>query len=476
MRLFASFSVVFFGALFTANAYSQSVVQINGQLEDVPSESVILAYYLGNKQYVLDTALTDAKGKFVFAYPKLLERGVYLFYFPNRENRYVEFLVSSDQQFSVKGKLSDFTKTATFSGSTDNTLFYGHLKQLETFRKKEEKWLAVKERHGVDGNIDSTKMADDAILQNANAYQAYQKEFLVKNPNSFLEKLMRFSQRPEIPQTITDRAEQFYYYKNHFFDNLDWSFQGVMRSKYYAQLLTEYIDNLTVQDPDSISAGCDVMLQKTKGNDELFKYTLIELLNKYARSSTICFDAIYVHLIETYYLKGQAFWLNPAVEKDKVELKKLEDAAARLKPVLCGSYAYNFNLADASGAKHELRKVAGERTILVFWSSDCHKCEAFMKELATISDLCTKKGVSIVSVDNGNDPKLWRQKLEKYPVNNIIALTSSSSEELSVLIEQYDLYSTPVAFLLDKDKKILYKKLEVDQIKEIIERLPNVSH
>ena len=214
-------------------------------------------------------------------------------------------------------------------------------------------------------------------------------------------------------------------------------------------------------------------MQKTKENDELFKYTLIELLNKYATSKTICFDAIYVHLVDTYYLKGRAFWLNGTDEESKNNLEKLRENADRLRPVLCGSYAYNFTLADEKGVRHELRKVSGERTILVFWSSDCHKCEAFMKELSSITDLCKRKGVSIVSVDNGTDPKLWRQKLEKYPVKNMISLTSSSSEELSVLIEQYDLYSTPVAFLLDKDKKILYKKLEVDQIKDILERLPD---
>lgn len=473
MKLFASLALVFFGALFTTIAYCQSVVQITGQLEDVRSEPILLAYHFGNKQYISDTAQVDDKGKFLFSSTTLFEQGIYLFVFPNRANLYVEFILGEDQQFSCKGKIADFLNTVTFTGSAENTLFYTHLRKQDTFRRKENKWIAVKERQQAGGNADSIKLAESTIQQNSVAYQNYLKEFIKQHSTSFLGKLMRFGERPEVPQTITDQTEKYYYYKNHFFDNLDWSFKGVIRSPYYHQLLTEYIDNLTVQQPDSIIVACDAMLQKTKANDELFKYTLIELLNKYARSSTICFDGIYVHLIETYYLKGQAFWLNPVVEADKAELKKLEDAAARLKPVLCGSYAYNFTLADDKGVKHELRKISGERTILVFWASDCHKCEDFMKELAKITDLCAKKGVSIVSVDNGTDGNLWRQKLQKYPVKNMIALTSSSSEELAILIEQFDLYSTPVAFLLDKDKKILYKKLDVAQIKEIVGQLPD---
>lgn len=469
-----SFVLAVLCSFFATGIYSQSLVQISGQFSDVKSEPVILGYYLGSKQYAKDTVQADAKGKFTFAYPELMEQGLYLLYFPNQDNKYVEFFVTDDQQFSVKGKLSDFVKTAAFSGSTDNTLFYSHMNKLEIFRNKEEKWQAVKARHGVDGNIDSTKMADDAIQQNSDAYKVYKEEFFRKNPNSFLTKLMRFSERPAIPEALS-REEKYYYYKSHFFDGIDWSFTGVLRSPNYQSLLTEYIDNLTVQQPDSIIASCEILLQKTNVNDELFKFTLIELVNKYARSTTVCFDAIYVYLVETYYLTGRAPWMNGSDEESKANLNKMKENAARLKPVLCGSYAYNFNLPDEKGTKHELQKIAGERTILVFWASDCHKCEAFMKELATITDLCAKKGVAIVSVDNGTNPTLWKQKLEKYQVKNMLALTSPNSEELTVLIDQYDLYATPVAYFLDKDKKIVYKKLEVDQLKDIIERLPDVT-
>ncbi len=472
MNYFSSFLATVFCSFFITGASSQSLVKIDGQFTDVKSQPLLLAYYLGSKQYIKDTVQLDEKGKFSFAYPELLEQGIYLFVLPDQGNKYAEFLVTNDQQFSVKAKFFDFTKTAMFTGSEDNAFFMDYLKKIDGFRKKEEKWLAVKERHSINITGDSMKLAEEAIRQNDAAYKSYKKELFSKHPNTFLVKLLHYSERPEVPETGTNE-EKYYYYKAHIFDNIDWSFDGILRSPSYEGLLTYYIDELTVQQPDSIIAACDFILQKTRVNDDIFKYTLIELVNKYARSTTICFDKIYVHLVDNYYVKGQAFWLNPANEEDKASLKRMEDNANRLKPVLCGSYAYNFNLADDKGAKHELRKIAGERTILVFWASDCHKCEAFMKELAKITDLCEKKGVAIVSVDNGTDTKLWKEKLQKYAVKNMLALTSSSSEELQTLIDQYDIYSTPTVFLLDKEKKILYKKLEVDQIKELVEGLPD---
>ena len=264
MKYFSPLVLAVFCCFFTANFFGQSTVQISGQLDDVQSQPIVLGYYLGNKQYIKDTVQVDAKGKFAFTYPERIETGVYILVLPDKKNDYVDFIISEDQQFSFKGKFSDFTKTATFTGSTENTLFYSHLNELEIFSKKDAKWSAVKSRHGVNGNIDSLKMADEALQQNNNAYQKYRKEFIEKNSNTFFGKLMRFSQRPEIPETITDQNEQYYYYKNHVFDNLDWSFDAVLRSPHYQNLLTEFIDRLTFQSPDSIIVACDFICKKPK--------------------------------------------------------------------------------------------------------------------------------------------------------------------------------------------------------------------
>ena len=40
--------------------------------------------------------------------------------------------------------------------------------------------------------------------------------------------------------------------------------------------------------------------------------------------------------------------------------------------------------------------------------------------------------------------------------------------------DKYDIYSTPVVYLLDKEKKILAKRINHDQLKEIILRLEDL--
>jgi hypothetical protein len=40
--------------------------------------------------------------------------------------------------------------------------------------------------------------------------------------------------------------------------------------------------------------------------------------------------------------------------------------------------------------------------------------------------------------------------------------------------DKYDIYSTPVVYLLDKEKRILAKRINHDQLKEIILRLEDL--
>jgi hypothetical protein len=44
---------------------------------------------------------------------------------------------------------------------------------------------------------------------------------------------------------------------------------------------------------------------------------------------------------------------------------------------------------------------------------------------------------------------------------------------LNNVIEKYDVYSTPVIYILDKDKRIKAKRIGVEQIKPIITALEN---
>ena len=101
-----------------------------------------------------------------------------------------------------------------------------------------------------------------------------------------------------------------------------------------------YIKKLTPQIPDSINAAADRFIGKAKANDELFKYAVHYITNKYEKSKIMGMDAVFVHMAEEYYMKGEAFWV------DSTNLAKITERAKTLSPLLLGKVAPNIILPE----------------------------------------------------------------------------------------------------------------------------------
>jgi len=453
--------------------WSQSKVSIKVKVLDLVSQPAYFGYYLGEKQYVKDTVTVDAKGNISLEYTELLEQGIYFLAFPQKEMAYFDFIVGSKQQFSFQGKLSDFTKSAIFKDSEDNTLFYDYLKKLKQLKLKGDALAVLQKQSEKTGNKDSLKLIEKQQEQLDLDFNKFRDNYFVKYPNAFITKILGYQYRPAVPVAITDPTERFNYYKLHLFDHVDWNFAPIVRTPSYANLLVEYIDNLTVQYPDSIIVSCDILLSKVKGNNELFKFTLIDLVNKFARSKTICFDAVYVHLVEEYYNKGFGFWLNPSVAADKAQLDKIRNAAGRLKPVLCGSSTYNFSLADLNQKRVELKDITAPYTLVLFWSWECGDCKNTIKELNVQRELLEKKGVKVVAICTDIVSDDWKKTVERHSFSWATNLTVTTEAEKEEIAQQYNLYSAPFMYLLDEQKHIKYKRFDSSQLKDIFNSLPD---
>lgn len=436
-------------------SHAQTPVNLQFRINGLSAgNQVYLAYYYGNKQYVKDTAEADQKGLIRFSYNQPLDQGIYMLVFPSESNKFMEFIVDADQQFDMSAKLTDLIKTAVFKGSEENTLFFDYVRKIEVLKIASD-------------NPDANAQELD------NSFKTIKNELVQKHPKSFTAQLLLFQDRPEIPATIVDKTEQFYYYRSHFFDGKDWNFTAIARTPTYQTMMDEYIDQLTIQSPDSLIVSCDLLLSKVKQNKELFKYTLITLTNKYAASKTICFDNVYLHLVDQYYLSGRAFWLSKESEEDQKTLQRMKERVDRLRHIQCGKPVVDFTLQDEKGANHSLYDIESPYTLLMFWSTDCQHCEQSIKKMTDLDPLLKRKGVTFVTVADGTNKELWLKKKATFPVKDILALMSTESTVIQTLVTNYDIYSTPSFFLLDADKKLLYKKFEVEDLKQILESYPD---
>ena len=85
--------------------------------------------------------------------------------------------------------------------------------------------------------------------------------------------------------------------------------------------------------------------------------------------------------------------------------------------------------------------------------------------------------VQVYAVQTEFDEKLWKNFIINQGTGNwinvgdILTDPEGNPAASSNWRDQYDIYSTPVIYLLDKDKKILAKRISYTQISQIISRI-----
>ncbi|MCB0705205.1 MAG: redoxin domain-containing protein [Saprospiraceae bacterium] len=447
-----------------ASAQSTDSYQIEVQIDNFEGSELYLAYYLINNQYILDTVpVTNGVG--VFSGKELLKSGMYLVVLPP-DNRYFQLLIDQDDQiFKVHANNpTDPGLDLQIEGSADNQLFYDYLKLLAEQRPK-----ANKLREEIDAASGSKKEKLEAQMEKLNdSVLSYQMDIVEKYPNTLTAALIK-SNLPiaEMPEFEGEDAatRQWQWSKKHYFDNLDLADPRMLRMPFLFQRVDNYIQKMTVQHPDSISESLYRVLQAMLPAEETFKHFVVHYVNEYAASKIIGFDAVYVFLVDTYYAKG----LTPWTEQE--QLDKMVDNANRLRPLLIGKVAPDFSSQDKDGNQYTLHTFEADYTILFFWDPGCGHCKKSMPDMINLYNEYKDKGVEIFAVCTKfyNEMESCWDFVEEKEIG--IWLNTVDPYHRSKYKTIYDIKSTPQIYILDKDKTILYKRLSVEQIPDILDQL-----
>lgn len=423
-----------------------------------------LANYYGDKQYLQDTAKVNAKGEMTFEDPKrTLEKGMYIIVGSGKV-RFFDFIINKEQAFSIRTNYANMDSAMVFTGSEENTLFYKYINFLRDQRKIAEPLQDAYKK--APEKSEERKKIEAKISKIDTNVRAYKKELFQKNPNSFVTSFLRMMEDPEIPEAPIgkdgkkDSTFAYYYYKNHYFDNINLQDDGLVRTPIFHQKLERFFGDVLPQMPDTISAEADKVIAKAEGTKENFKYLVFYLTNTTETSKVMGMDAAFVHMVETYYTTKKAYWV------DADQLLKITERAKLLKPITLGKVAPEMALTDTMGRLQTLSKVQAKYTLICFWDPDCSHCKKEVPELDKTYKALLKKGVDIKIYGVGctvEDDK-WRKFIKDNNLNWINVI------DLPALRARYDIYSTPVLYLLDKDKKIIAKRIGHDNLEEIITR------
>jgi len=273
---------------------------------------------------------------------------------------------------------------------------------------------------------------------------------------------------PILPNGKKDSTFTFKYYKAHFFDNLDLADERLLRSPIYFPKVKQYLDNMTLQVPDSIIKEGDYMINKAKANKETFKFLIWYMTGNYETSKVMGFDAVFVHEAKKYYATKQAYWV------EEKQNKKIVDRANQLDSILIGKTAPNLIMQDSlvrltpDFNTYSLLDIKAKYVLVLFWDPDCGHCQKEIPKLVDLYDkLKTKYGIEIYAVGCVSELGPWRKYIRDHKLRWINVVDAFNKNNYK---RKYDIYSTPVIYILDGNKKIIAKRLEADQIEGFFEQ------
>jgi thiol-disulfide isomerase/thioredoxin len=393
--------------------------------------------------------------------------------------KYFELLIDKEQTFSFEtDTTSKMVEHMKIKGSDDNAMFYKYLdyisvkgNEAEPLRKrmakiKEDSLMQIKKK-------DSLKILQDKISAIDKDVQNYQEKVIKDHPESFLsvifkaQKDITVPETPILPNGRKDSTFPYSYYKNHYWDNIPLSDDRILRTPLFHNKLKYYLDKVVIQHPDSIIKETEWLIQQTKGNKEMFKYIVWYTTTTYETSNIMGMDAVFVHLVENYYATWKAYWV------DSTTNKKIIHRGFLLKPLLLEKPAPGLVLQDSLDKNVSLYEVKSKYTVVIFWDPDCGHCQKIVPKLKEIYDSKLKaKGVTVYAVQIEDKDDKWKQFVKEKKLDWINVRDKYKNYYLHDL---YDIYSTPVIYILDENKRIKAKRIDVEQLDGFIDHLNKVA-
>lgn len=439
--------------------------------QDIPDSYIYLAHYYAKTMptvYKTDSAKVLNKRTAVFKSQDSVLGGIYLVLF-NNNTKFFEFILQNGDKMEVSVDTLEMPSRITFKNSAENTNYIGYETQLMALGKKQSDFY---------GELKTAKIHQDSIaiqekMQGVSEeLTTVRKDYIKKYPNTFVSEVLKALMTPETPKgthyladgKTVDSNFEYTYYKNHFWDNFNFKDDRLIYTPILDGKLTEYFTRLVLPLPDSMNKEADILLKKTPKGSELFKYSLYWLTKNSENNKVMGMDEVFVYLVENYYMKGDAFWL------DSAGLAKYEDRAKKIAPNVLGNIAPDMNLQDDWTLEDKpLHQFKAKYTLLIFWSPDCGHC---LTEIPLIDSVYNKelkqKGVKVYAVATQGDlNKDIQTHIESFHIKdwtNVVDVTGKSGYR-----DNYDVYATPKVYLLDENKVIIGKGLDHSNIMDVLE-------
>lgn len=453
--------------LFSTSIVRSQTYKIDVKISDQANKEIYLGHYYGDKTYVKDTIKLDDKGYGTFTGDTLLDQGVYIVVLPSKN--YFDVLVGADQEFSVETTSDNLIKNLSIKGSEENATF----KDFQQFMMDKNTILSQtqKQLNKLDQESDSAQILRDQLDNLSKEVKDFWSKTISENEGKLIGVLVNAMQNPEIPEfEIPDSIENkdslrwFYSYnynRQHYLDYIDFADERFLRTPIFHNKVETFFTKMIVQDPDTLNFYIDEIINKTNGNEETAEYLLRFFLSKFQSSNIMGMDKVIVHLADNYLLTDKVDWLS------EDNTKKLREHVAKLRFNLIGNLAQDLKVETLHGEYARLHELKAKYTLLMFWEPNCGHCKKVVPAVAKLYEEYTRDEFEVFAFYSQTDKEEWAKYIEENGYDHWYNVWDQYN--LTNFRFFYNIYSTPTLYLLDKDKKIMAKRIGHETLRDILE-------
>ena len=429
---------------FSANA--QDTLRV--KLEPKESYKWMMLYKINGakQQYISNSTIENEE--FVLPIPEKFSPGMYRVFYDMDNAGYLDFLYNKES-ISVAFNPNLPEQTAHFSNSEENKIHQSYLNAIELQQSKVD---SLQMAYFNTEDKKSTKKLYSKKLKELNSLQEY---FEKESEGKLAQEFIKVSKKYNNSEPSETAVNYLKVLENHFFDHVDFKNKTLLNSSVFIDKAIEYIFYINGSDDPKT----DREIKQTAINQVITKVAENEFVKSEILSSLLYAFAGQEDLEMVGFIKEKHYDLLPTEYQDE---KFIHEIDHMLKSVL-GSLAPEITWKEGDKTM-KLSDLNEDETYLVtFWSTTCSHC---LKEIPELYKFTKElEGVKVIAVAIEDDKFGFEHHTLDLPNwTNVLGLGKWENE----IARAYDIHSTPSYFVLDKDKKILAKPEQLEDLLTIL--------
>ena len=444
------------------NSYTPKDFTVKGTIRKILGDKVYLYNFYGHKTNRIDSAKVEPGGKFTFKLKKELPVGLYRIIlgkslksqFTGGGEQYVDFIFKyEDISFQTNFDFPyDSMKVNT---SEENRLYYEYQSKSDENKSKLDVLLYCLQYY--PRTDDFYKDFSKQYKRVYDEYDNYVSKLIRKNEGSLLAKIAAFEKIPYVDPLLSKNQRNEilkteYFGKNDFTDTL-LLHTDLIPSKVINYLSFYRVENLPQEAQEAeFNKAIDVIMKKVGSNEQIYNNVLDYLIDGFEKFEM---EMTLLHIYDNY-VQGSS-----CMEEGRAKsLKEKTDAIKRLGK---GQQAPDFTIVDLNNKTVKLQDVSSKYTLVLFWASWCTHCAKVIPEIKKLYDETDRAKLEIIAISLDTNKVAWNNYLTQNKLNWINYSDLKGWD--SPIGRSYYVSATPTMFLLDKDKKIVAKPLNVKDLR-----------